>query len=49
VAKKTLTARIPKELHKELRKKLLDDDISYQKWVEDKIKDYVEWEGEGDE
>lgn len=36
-----LTARINKDLHKELKMQLLKDDITYKDWVVKKIKEYV--------
>ncbi|MFW6047436.1 MAG: hypothetical protein ACOCP4_06610 [Candidatus Woesearchaeota archaeon] len=41
MAEKTLTARIPEDLHKQLRIKLTKDNMTYQDWVSKMIKDYV--------
>ena len=39
---KHLSLRIDTELHKRLRMKLLQDEKSFQEWVEEKIREYVE-------
>lgn len=39
--KKYLTARIDEELHKKLKIKLIKDNLTFQKWVEMKIIEYV--------
>lgn len=40
--KKTLTARIEKQKHKNLRAKLLQDEITYQAFVEKIIDAYIQ-------
>ena len=41
MGKKTLTLRISKELHKKLRMQLIQDEITFQDWVHNKIEEYV--------
>lgn len=44
--RKTLTVRVEKELHKQLKMQLIRDEITFQDWVENKIEEYV---AEGDQ
>ena len=39
-----VTAKIKPDLRKELKKRLLEDNLTYQDWWENKIKEYVDWE-----
>ena len=41
MSEKTVTARIPEELHVELRIKLAQEGLTYQGWVTEQIKKYV--------
>lgn len=40
-----LSGRLPIELHKKLKLQLVKDDLSYQEWMESKVREYVEEEG----
>lgn len=40
--RKTLTARIKKQKHKDLRAKLLQDDMTYQAFVEKIVDAYIQ-------
>ena len=42
MADKTITVRLPEELHQKLKIQLAKDSLTFQKWASDKIKDYVE-------
>jgi len=44
LADKSITVRIPEELHQKLRIKLAEDNKTFQDWAKDKIIEYVDSE-----
>jgi len=43
--RKTMSIRLDPEAHQELKIQLAKDNITFQEWAENKIKEYINWEG----